>query len=62
MSNARPDPDALLARVKADEAERQRGWLKIFFGMAPGDPSTLRLNLGLDTAWWMNSAALFWAF
>jgi two-component system sensor histidine kinase KdpD len=36
MSNDRPDPDALLARVKAEEATRQRGRLKIFFGMAPG--------------------------
>src|SRR6266436_1070683 len=32
----RPDPDALLARVKREEAESSRGKLKIFFGMAPG--------------------------
>jgi len=30
----RPDPDAILARVKAEESHR--GKLKIFFGMAPG--------------------------
>lgn len=32
----RPDPDALLARVQAEEARAKRGKLKIFFGMAPG--------------------------
>jgi len=32
----RPDPDALLARVQADEAKQRRGKLKIFFGAAPG--------------------------
>ncbi|AMV19451.1 sensor histidine kinase [Planctomyces sp. SH-PL14] len=32
----RPDPDALLARVAAEEAKQARGRLKIFFGMAPG--------------------------
>jgi len=32
----RPDPDALLARVQAQEAKQARGKLKIFFGAAPG--------------------------
>ena len=32
----RPDPDALLARVQADEARQARGKLKVFFGAAPG--------------------------
>jgi two-component system, OmpR family, sensor histidine kinase KdpD len=32
----RPDPDALLARVQAEEAKQARGKLKIFFGAAPG--------------------------
>ena len=32
----RPDPDALLAQLKRDEAESARGKLKIFFGMSPG--------------------------
>src|SRR2546427_5420435 len=36
MSEARPDPDALLARVQAEEAQQARGKLKIFFGYAPG--------------------------
>jgi two-component system sensor histidine kinase KdpD len=37
MSDAeRPDPDALLARLKREEAAASRGKLKIFFGMSPG--------------------------
>lgn len=32
----RPDPDALLARVTADEEREQRGKLKVFLGAAPG--------------------------
>ncbi len=32
----RPNPDALLARVREEEAREQRGRLKIFFGAAPG--------------------------
>src|SRR5581483_9767385 len=32
----RPDPDALLARVHAEEVRSRRGRLKIFFGAAPG--------------------------
>lgn len=36
MNNQRPDPDALLARVQAEEARETKGKLKIFFGMAPG--------------------------
>ncbi len=36
MTNERPDPDALLARVRADEARAGRGRLKVFFGAAPG--------------------------
>lgn len=36
MSGDRPDPDALLAKVQAEEAKQARGRLKIFFGMAPG--------------------------
>ena len=35
-SDQRPDPDALLARVRDEEARDQRGRLKIFFGAAPG--------------------------
>lgn len=36
MSDDRPNPDSLLARVTAAEAAGHRGRLKIFFGMAPG--------------------------
>lgn len=32
----RPDPDALLQRVQADEARARRGCLKIFFGASAG--------------------------
>src|SRR6201993_1177094 len=32
----RPDPDALLAQLKREEAKSVRGKLKIFFGMSPG--------------------------
>jgi two-component system sensor histidine kinase KdpD len=36
MSDSRPNPDELLARVQAEEAKGRRGKLKIFFGAAPG--------------------------
>ena len=36
MSDDRPNPDELLARVQAEQVKQQRGKLKIFFGMAPG--------------------------
>jgi two-component system sensor histidine kinase KdpD len=32
----RPDPDAILARMKREETAATRGKLKIFFGMSPG--------------------------
>ena len=32
----RPNPDALLAALKKEEAQQKRGKLKVFFGMAPG--------------------------
>ena len=32
----RPDPDHLLARIQAEEKQRTRGRLKIFFGYAAG--------------------------
>jgi two-component system sensor histidine kinase KdpD len=35
MTEQRPDPDALLRRLAADEG-RKRGRLKIFFGASPG--------------------------
>jgi two-component system sensor histidine kinase KdpD len=36
MSDDRPDPDQLLARVERDNAQAKRGQLKIFFGAAAG--------------------------
>ena len=35
-TDRRPDPDALLERVRAEELETARGKLTIFFGAAPG--------------------------
>src|SRR6187455_3268071 len=34
--DSRPNPDALLASIQADEEKARRGRLKIFFGMCPG--------------------------
>ena len=36
QNERRPDPDALLARVKEEEARQTRGKLKVFLGAAPG--------------------------
>ncbi|WP_395703983.1 two-component system sensor histidine kinase KdpD [Aquabacterium sp.] len=36
MTDQRPDPDELLARLKQEEAQAQRGKLKIFFGASAG--------------------------
>jgi two-component system sensor histidine kinase KdpD len=36
MSEQRPDPDALLAKVQREEAKSRRGRLKIFFGASAG--------------------------
>ena len=36
MTERRPDPDELLARVREEEASAARGKLTIFFGAAPG--------------------------
>jgi two-component system, OmpR family, sensor histidine kinase KdpD len=36
MAEVRPDPDQLLARVKAEEAREGRGRLRIFFGASAG--------------------------
>ncbi len=52
----RPDPDALLAAIKKDEAKLQSGRLRIFFGMAAGVGKTFamlkaaqdRLREGVD--------------
>lgn len=36
MSDVRPSPDALLARLQAQAADARRGMLKVFFGYAAG--------------------------
>ncbi|MBK5964980.1 two-component system sensor histidine kinase KdbD [Thiocystis minor] len=36
MNDQRPDPDALLARIVAEEARAARGRLKVFFGASAG--------------------------
>ncbi|HET9644395.1 MAG TPA: two-component sensor histidine kinase, partial [Burkholderiaceae bacterium] len=36
MTDSRPDPDQLLARIKQEEAKALRGKLKIFFGASAG--------------------------
>ena len=36
MAEVRPDPDQLLERVKAEEARKRRGRLRIFFGASAG--------------------------
>src|SRR5262249_20595613 len=42
----RPDPDAVLARVRAEEAGRSRSRLKLFFGYSPGVGKTYRMLEG----------------
>ncbi|HVM31599.1 MAG TPA: DUF4118 domain-containing protein, partial [bacterium] len=36
MAAERPNPDALLSRMKAEEQKKARGKLKVFFGASPG--------------------------
>lgn len=36
MNDKRPDPEVLLARIKAEASKEAKGKLKIFFGAAPG--------------------------
>src|SRR5687768_12111335 len=43
VSDARPDPDALLARVHEEEARQRRGKLKVFFGAAAGVGKTFAM-------------------
>ncbi|KQV48357.1 sensor protein KdpD [Pelomonas sp. Root1217] len=43
MTDARPDPDALLARLQRDDAAAQRGRLKIFFGANAGVGKTFAM-------------------
>lgn len=43
MEDHRPDPDLLLATIQREEARRQRGRLKIFFGMVAGVGKTFAM-------------------
>ena len=43
----RLDPDALLRSVEEEERRRERGWLRVFFGMCPGVGKTYTM---LETA------------
>ena len=43
MAETRPDPDALLAQVKAEEARARRGKLRIFFGATAGVGKTFAM-------------------
>ncbi len=43
MTDNRPNPDELLARVQADEDRRSRGRLKVFFGYAAGVGKTFAM-------------------
>jgi two-component system sensor histidine kinase KdpD len=43
LREARPDPDELLARVKAEEEQKKRGKLKIFLGYAAGVGKTFTM-------------------
>src|SRR5689334_21529912 len=43
MAEPRPDPDALLAQVKAEEARARRGKLRIFFGATAGVGKTFAM-------------------
>ncbi|MFA6409360.1 MAG: DUF4118 domain-containing protein [Gammaproteobacteria bacterium] len=56
MTDKRPDPETLLARIKAKEGRESTGKLKIFFGAAPGvgkthtmlEDALARVDEGLD--------------
>ena len=46
MTDERPDPDALLARVREEEHRASRGKLRIFFGYAAGVGKTYAMLAG----------------
>lgn len=51
----RPEPDVLLRRIKASEANNHRARLRIFFGFAPGVGKTFRmLQVARDMAFEQN--------
>ena len=50
MTDDRPDPDALLQRVQAEEERARRGRLKIFFGASAGVGKTYAMLLAARAA------------
>ncbi|MBK6656993.1 MAG: DUF4118 domain-containing protein [Proteobacteria bacterium] len=46
---SRPDPDALLAAIRADEQRGERGRLKLFFGASPGVGKTYAMLKAAQT-------------
>ena len=46
MSDARPDPDALIERIRDDEARAARGRLRIYFGSSAGVGKTFAMLAG----------------
>ncbi len=50
MNEARPDPEALLARVRREEAAAARGKLRIFFGSSAGVGKTYAMLLAARRA------------
>ena len=50
MTDGRPNPDQLLAQVKAAESEAKRGSLKIFFGYAAGVGKTYSMLVNAQRA------------
>jgi two-component system, OmpR family, sensor histidine kinase KdpD len=55
VSERRPDPETLLERAREEEARRQRGRLKVFFGAAPGVGKTFAM---LEAARHLRSAGV----
>ena len=51
MTDDRPDPDELLARLKAEEAHAARGKLKIFFGASAGVGKTYAMLSAARATW-----------
>lgn len=50
MSSERPDPDKLLAALQEEEAQQQRGKLKIFFGASAGVGKTYAMLAAAQAA------------
>lgn len=50
QDDQRPDPDALLQRMQAEEAEARRGRLKIFFGASAGVGKTYAMLVAAHAA------------